>query len=646
MNEDAITLQDVQVLARQESAKLHHFFIGVEHLFIALTRLDGGLTTAVLEQHGLSPRFVRYSIRESVGRYENRRYWPGFPETPRATTVLGLAKLHAGSDEITERDLLLAIFDEDDSVVIRVLHEMGADPAALRETAASWTSPLRPQPREVPIRGDVALDPEQRRVLQLMFRDYDEIEIVRELEGGHSGARVFLVRPIRVGGHRDASVVVKLDERQAILYERRRYDLHVKDTLPATTARLLDAPIAPDKSWCAGLKYTFVGRLEDTEPVSLRELALRDPQKLGGLIRTLFDEFGPSWWLQRHPYRFGVWREYEHVLPPALIVEALPDGDAGKTGHVLTPLGAWSRNSRVIPGEIVSLNGFVVQKLDFEQDILYLAAGAQPEAINRAGKVEVRGLGLTENTFFRGEMIDQIGGRVVGTRDDLLRRSLQALEPDFDLRVDRIPSGHDDVPDLPNPLPKIAGLLDRQVSGYLSVIHGDLHLGNILVGPRGDAWLIDFAWTREGHTLFDWALLEISLLVEVVSRHAPPGWDGAWSIIKLLRSLNRGDDSVFQEAHQAGRALGAVKAVRDIVRECLTTSDRWGEYYIALSLLALRLMDWKSERIDARRLAFLVSALALAAVQSPRDVQTRSDQKWIDTATDVDKTDLQPGIVD
>jgi hypothetical protein len=639
MSEGAIGLQDIQVLARQESAKMHHFFIGVEHLFIALTQFDGGLTTAVLEHHDLSPRFVRYSVRETVGRYENRRYWPGFPETPRATTVLGLAKQHAGSDDITERDLLLAIFDENDSVVVRVLHEMGADLAALRETATNWTSPLRPQPREVPIHGGEGLDPEQQRVLQLMFRDYGEIEIVREFDGGHSGARVFLVRPVRVGGHRDAPVVVKLDERQAILYERRRYDLHVKDTLPATTARLLDTPIAPDKSWCAGLKYTFVGRLEDTEPVSLRELALRDPQKLGGLIRTLFDEFGPSWWLQRHPYRFGVWREYEHVLPPALIVEALPESGVGETGHVLTPLGAWSRNNQVMPGEIVSLNGFAVQKLDFEKDILHLAAGAQAEAINRAGKVEVRGLGLSGQTFFRGEMVDQIVGRVVSTRDDLLRRSLQMLEPQFDLRMNRIPSGHDDVPDLPNPLSDITDLLDRQVSGYLSVIHGDLHLGNILVGPRGDAWLIDFAWTREGHTLFDWAMLEVSLLVEIVSRLAPPGWDGAWGIVKVLSMLNRGDDSVLQERHQVGRALGAVKAVRDIVREFLMASERWSEYYIALTLLALRLMDWKSETIDARRVAFLVSALSLAAVQSPRDTQTKSDQ--MDTTSDIDRTDVQ-----
>ncbi|RPJ00794.1 MAG: hypothetical protein EHM39_04335 [Chloroflexi bacterium] len=477
-----------------------------------------------------------------------------------------------------------------------------------------------------------------------MFREYTEVEIVRELEGGHSGARVLLVRPIRVGGHRDAPVVAKLDERQSILYERRRYDLHVKGTLPATTARLLDAPAAPDKSWCAGLKYTFVGRLDDTEPVSLRELALRDPQKLGGLIHTLFDEFGPSWWLQRHPYRFGVWREYEHVLPPSLVVEALPDGELGATGHELAPLGAWSRDNEVLPGEIVALNGFAVQKLDVAKDILYLAAGAQPEAINRASKVEVRGLGLNQQTLFRGETIDRVVGRVVSTRDDLLRRSLQALEPNFDLRAGLIPSGQDGVPDLPNPLFAITALLERQVNGYLSVIHGDLHLGNVLVGPRGDAWLIDFAWTREGHTLFDWAMLEASLLVEVVARLAPPGWEGAWGIVKMLHQLYRGEDRVLQERHHAGLALHAVKAVHDIVRASLMASEHWTEYYVALSLLALRLMDWKSESLDARRLAFLLSALALSLVRStPHDTQSRSDQSWLEVPTDIDLRGQGPG---
>jgi hypothetical protein len=639
---EAITLQDILTLARQESAWMHHYFIGVEHLFIALTQLKGGLTVAVLEHHGLAPHFLQYSIRETVGRYENQRYWPGFPETLRASDVLALAKRYAGLHAVSERDLLLAILDENDSVAIRVLHEMGTDPRTLRQTAANWTTPLRPQPPEVPIHGEVDLSPGQQRVLQVMFRDYSEIQIVRELDGGYSGARVLLVRPVRVGGFRDAPAVVKLDDRHTILYERRRYDLFVKGTLPAAAAFPLEAPVVPDDSPFGGLKYVFVGHLDEADPVSLRELAVRqDPQKIGELIHVLYEVFGPAWWLQRQPYRFGIWREYEHVLPPALVVEALPEETPGVVGHILGPLGDWSRVNKVLPGEIVALKGLVVQKADFERDILHLAAGAQPEAINRSSKVEVRGLGANPAAYFHGETVDQVIGRVVSTRDDLLLRSLQSLEPDFDLRLDRIPSGHDAVGDLPNPLRKIGELLDRQVDGYLSTVHGDLHLGNILIGPHGDPWLIDFAWTREGHTLFDWALLEASLLVEVVSQLAPAGWEGVWGIIGLLDAINRGADRAARERHQAGRALSTVNVIREIVKQCLARPGRWNEYYIPLALLSLRMMDWRSVGIQGRRLAFLLAALSISALELPSDLQTSIGGNWSDM-TSADRTDLRP----
>ncbi|MCD4687517.1 MAG: phosphotransferase, partial [Anaerolineae bacterium] len=540
---NGVGFQDIMALARQESARLHHYFIGVEHLFIALTRLKGGLTNAALEQHGLSGRFVRYSILETIGRYEDRRFWPGFPETPRARQVLQLAQGHAGSGEILERALLLAILDEGDNAVMRVLGETGVDPQALRHTAANWDAPLHAQVPDVPIRGDVTLDRERERVLQVMFRDYSEVEVVRELDGGYSSAQVLLVRPRRIDRKWDAPVVVKLDDRYATLYERRRYDLHVAGTLPVGAAQLLGAPVAPDDSHYGGLRYKFVGHLDATQPVSLREVALgQHTQRMNQLIRGLFQTFGPAWWEQRTPFQFGVWREYEHVLPPALVVEVLPGAQVGSTGHVLMPLGNWSRSNHVLPGEVVALKRFAVQKLDVEEDVLYLAAGAQPEAIHRSSKVEVRGLGLQRDSYLRGEIVDVLVGRVVSTRDDLLLLYLQALEPDFDLRLDHIPPGHDGVPDLPNPLREVNQLLERQVAGYLSTIHGDMHLANVLVGPQGNPWLIDFAQAREGHTLFDWALLEVSVLVHIVAGLMPDGWAGVWGVIALLDSINRGEE--------------------------------------------------------------------------------------------------------
>jgi hypothetical protein len=612
---DTVSLQEIEALAQIESARLHHYFIGVEHLFVALTQLDEGLTVTVMEHHGLSPRFVRYSIRESIGRYEDRRYWPDFPETPRAVNVLQMAKHYAGLHNPTERDVLLAILDEGDSIVIRVLHQIGADIETLRRAAANWTAPLRPLPRKVPIEGDVALDEVQVRVLQVMFREYGRARVLREVPGG-GGAKVLLVRPVRMDGQQDGPVVAKLDDCDAILYERWHYDRYVRDTLSPGSAQLSDAPVVPENLDLGGLKYMFVGRVRDAEPMSLREFAFRHaPQALSDIIAALFEAFGPAWWFQRVPYRFGVWREYEHVLPPALVLEAAsPAVEAN--GPVLKPLKDWSRANHVMPGEIVTLNGFTVQKVDLDRDVLYLAAGGQPESINRASKVKVCGLQAAQQDFFRGQVVERVSGRVVRTRADLLLHQVQQLEPAFDLHSDWIPSGHDTVSDLPNPLMAIGDLLNLKISGYLSTIHGNLHLGNVLVGPQRETWLIDFAWAREGHTLFDWAMLEVSLLVEVVAHLAPTGWEGVWGTLGWIASINRGEDRIQHERHRVGRALTALLAVRDIVRQCLRNPGRWDEYYVALALVALRLVGQESKSVDARRLAFLVSALSIAEAQS------------------------------
>lgn len=636
-----VRLQDILTLARQESAHLCHYFVGVEHLFIALTQLKAGLASAVLEHHSLSPRFVRYSIRESVGRYEDRRYWAGFPETPRMLRVMDLASRLADGRTPSERELLVAILSENDNVVTRILREMGADINALIETVSDWDAPLHPQTPDIPIDGAAQLDGDAIKVLQTMFREYSHVHIVRELAGGHSGARVLLVRPTRVDGLKDAPVVVKLDDRNTVLYERRRYDLYVKGTLPAATARLVDSPVVPDDLAIGGLKYTFVGRVEDTDPVSLREMATGDdPQRVSDLIRVMFESFGPVWWLQRTPYRFAAWREYEHVLPPAIVVEAVRASESRSPARVLKPFGLWSRSRQIMAGEIVSLQGFAVQKANPAGDVLHLAAGVQPEAMHRSSKVEVRGLDLSDAAHYRGEVVDQILGRVVMTREDLLLRAVQRLEPYFDLRAGSIPSLGATLGDLPNPLPQIDLLLEKPLRGHLSTIHGDLHLGNILVGPRGDAWLIDFAWTRDGHTLFDWALLEISLLVEMVAPRAPTGWEGAWEVLELVAAINRGEDDVRHVAHPAAEALSVVADMREIAAECLGEPGRWSEYYLALAFVALRAIDWRAESVDGRRLAFLVAALCMDHLRG-------GAQRWGDgsgspgTTSELDETELR-----
>jgi len=636
---------NIMALAQKESASARHFYVGVEHLFMALTRLEGGVTTGVLEEQGIAPRFMRYMLRQELGQGDNRRFWPGFRETPRLQAVLRLAHALAregGRELPAERDLLLAILREGDSLPIRVLQAMEADLDRLEVMAANWSSDHRLQPVPVPVQIQdpaVILSADEEEVLRQMFPGHKRVVIERQLHGGYSSARVLVVTPYQADGRAMAAVVVKLADRQAILYEKMRFDTFVRDTLPPTTSRVVGNPVLPEKSLLGGLKYTFIRERGAPGPVDLADYGREHgPEALADLLRqSLFRVFGETWWSQRHPYQFGVWQEYELLLPPSLVVEVAPD--LGTPRRRLTPLGQWSRRGRFAHGEVVALDGFTVEDFYPERQGIQLTAGAGADAQNRAGKVEVRGIPDAMRTYYRGMMVNQIVGRVLYMRDELLLQQGLDLDPDFDLTQERLPAQPVFPFSLPNPLRRYQNLLQRRMTGSLSTIHGDLHLHNILVGPGGNAWLIDFAQTREGHTLFDWAVLEVSLLSEYIAPHLrSERWEDIWPIISLLAEIGQ-RGRLAGDANPLARALKTIMAVRDIVAACLAEPDDWREYYVALGLCALRGMRWtRTVSLGGRRLLFLVSALAMAQAMGRDGVSGSSP--------DVDTTDFNIEITD
>lgn len=645
-----ITLREIVSIAEQESARHHHYFIGVEHLFIALTKLDKGLCNAVLEHCDMEPRFVRYSIRQAIGMAENRRYWPGFKDTPRAHRVMEYAQHLAGIKEPTEREVLLAILEEGDSIPLRILREMGADLVVLKSAATDWAALSRAEVPKVPIETTLVLNGEEQLVLRRMFRTHEKIVVERELAGSYSGARLLVVRPYRA--HRsEARCVVKIDERPVILHEKRHYDSYVKDTLPPTTARLLDNPSLPDNCRLGGLKYSLVQPADSPDPVDLKAYALQlQGMELSSIIRRgIYDTYAMTWWAQRQRYRFGVWREYEHVLPAA--IEIYPEYNVTSAQEILEPMGAWSRSPGLNQGDLVELHGFTVQKVRSGQGSVQLAAGIGPEAVNRSSKVEIIGLGEAVTNFRPGDMVERFMGRVNRTRDDVLMEQAMDLQPNFNLQHPTIPAPPP-LNGLPNPLHHYERFLDRRLSGYLSIIHGDLHLGNVLVGPGGDAWLIDFGLTREGHTLFDWAMLEISLLVSVVGPRLPGGWDGVWGAIKLVNELNEFRLRSYHMDNPVADGMESVKAVRQVVSENLARPNDWQEYYIALTLLCLRGLSWQdTTSVDVRRLLFLVAGLAAGEVnraetthatdEMTRDTMTTQELRNLSKFTHIEPDDQQ-----
>ena len=643
-----IPLKDILISARQESYRMRHFYLGVEHILIALLEVKGGIAAGILKQEGLTSEYVIDAIRRKIGKGSQHRLWAGVPNTPRTDVVLGIANeiaLEEGRKEIEERDLLIAIFEERDSIAVRALEALNLDIDVLTQAARTYqTSAARNTQPFVQVDFGPGFDPDtilntdQLFVLRRMFHGYASIRLERRLMGGYTPSLILVVTPINADTREDAAVVVKIGETDAILDEAQRYDSYVRGRLPPFTARLEERPTAPETSDLAGVKYTLVAS-PDTQPQDLRAVAKTwSGEALAQWIETaLYPTFGKMWWRQNRLYRFQVWREYDWLLPPVLTLELL-EKPPGENAHILKFPIRRMRLGEIEYGDLVVVQNFTVQKIDRDQKTIQLALGNSLDT-TRAYKIEVRGIDFEKDTYYRGEVVEQLAGSVWKTRDEQLLHAVRALEPDFALDADSIPLNESTIENIPNPLSAYHAMLDSYVNGTLSTIHGDMHLGNILVGPNNSPSLIDFEHTRDGHTVFDWATLEISLLNELVMPVAGTTWDDARRVLCYIAPLTVGDPLPDDDPAMVD-AMQPIIKVRGIARECLNEQESWGEYFIALAACALRAIRWENLPRENRRLMFLLAGLAMY------ELRHRVQQSGEAGTPSPEETDLNKGLDD
>jgi Ser/Thr protein kinase RdoA (MazF antagonist) len=148
---------------------------------------------------------------------------------------------------------------------------------------------------------------------------------------------------------------------------------------------------------------------------------------------------------------------------------------------------------------------------------------------------------------------------------------------------------------LPDPLEGLEGWLQTTLQGARSTIHGDLNLENILVGPGELVWLIDFAQTREGHPLFDFAHLAAELVAHVLAPRAG-------SLESFREMLLAGDEPL----------LNAVEAIS--VR-CLFDAARPAEFYRAAALACLGTIKYPNRSPLARQCLYLAAAWYVARAE-------------------------------
>jgi len=93
MRRETDVLEQIRRAAVQDARRLQHGWLGVEHLFLAILRIDGGATVRALQAMGHDARPLRRRVREHVGPGTGAVENP--PLTPRADRVLQAARLLA-----------------------------------------------------------------------------------------------------------------------------------------------------------------------------------------------------------------------------------------------------------------------------------------------------------------------------------------------------------------------------------------------------------------------------------------------------------------------------------------------------------------------------------------------------------------------
>ena len=646
-----ITLEDILIVAKRESYQLRHHYLGVEHVSLAMLSFKAGLLSTIIQDYGLTPAYLADAIRRKVGK-GNKQMGVGEVPTRRLNSIIHTAKDLAhksGNTEADERDVLIAIIKDGDNLPLRVLWALGMDDTdqLLEEARTRILSKDYLQPQADIVYGNdyemsIELTNEYKYILRRMFPTYGKIRIERQLTGGYTSATVLVVTPCRFDSHEDAAVVVKIDHVDKILDEAQSYDKYVRNTLPPVTARLEGRPVTSDNTQfnaMAGLRYTLVSD-HDRIPQDLR-MMIHDWQSevLGRWLRDhLFEVFGRMWWQQNRFYRFQAWQEYDWLLPPLLTLEYVkspPDGPVHTIGQTMKR----SRARKLDYGDIVTIEGFYIQRAYPEQGRLQLAANHGSDAA-KAYRIEIKNVDFDGKSYYRGELLESITGEVWKTRQEQLVQALLALQPDFDPPdADIIPVKTINPDRLDNPIIAYDQLLDYYVNGTFSIIHGDLHTGNIVIGPEHTnqiPFLIDFAHTRDGHTVFDWATLETSILSNVVILAFGHTWDDARVALREVMRVNRLiADNDAPDLTSLHPALLAVAHIRQVVKT-LIHKGNWAEYFTALAFCGLRAVQWETISVPGRRLMFLVSALSMYELKhtfrpvSDTETPTPDDTNTID----------------
>jgi ATP-dependent Clp protease ATP-binding subunit ClpA len=129
-------VRKVLAYAREEAARLHHEYVGTEHILLGLVREGEGVASTALQNLGVDQDQLRDTIEAVVKTGSlSARTGPDLPYTSRAKKVLELAMKEArelNHSYVGTEHLLLGLIAEGKGIAAQVLVDAGATLDAVR----------------------------------------------------------------------------------------------------------------------------------------------------------------------------------------------------------------------------------------------------------------------------------------------------------------------------------------------------------------------------------------------------------------------------------------------------------------------------------------------------------------------------------
>jgi len=137
--------------AIEESQRRQHYYLGVEHIFLALMEVEANLFTDIADKLNVNTQKIISSLQE----YLNTPRQPasgGMKVPPSTKTIFKLAwdsAINSGRKVIETTDLLKAIFQEGHNIPVRILRGMGVDPAVVARMISLQSKILEEKSEEI-----------------------------------------------------------------------------------------------------------------------------------------------------------------------------------------------------------------------------------------------------------------------------------------------------------------------------------------------------------------------------------------------------------------------------------------------------------------------------------------------------------------